>query len=101
MNANYTPGPWSVFGADTIIGPSGNVVAECCGYSNKAEDAAQRAQGGRESNAVLIAAAPTMLEALALAEATIERLNRHDSANGTLDVIRAAIASATGEPVTA
>ena len=34
------------------------------------------------------------LEALQLAEATIERLNRHNSANGTLDVVRAAIAKA-------
>ena len=38
---------------------------------------------------------PTLLEALLLAEATIERLNRHDSANGTLEVLRAAIALAT------
>jgi len=32
-----------------------------------------------------------MLAALEMAEATIERLNRHNSANGTLDVIRKAI----------
>ena len=37
---------------------------------------------------------PTLLEALQLAEATIERLNRHGSADGTLDVIRTAIALA-------
>ena len=37
--------------------------------------------------------APTLLEVLLLAEATIERLNRHDSANGTLDVLRVAITS--------
>ena len=35
---------------------------------------------------------PEMVRALSVAEATIERLNRHNSANGTLDVIRAAIA---------
>jgi hypothetical protein len=45
-------------------------------------------------NARLIAAAPELLEACALAVATIERLNRHDSANGTLDVLRAALARA-------
>lgn len=39
----------------------------------------------------------TMIEALEVAEATIERLNRHNSANGTLDVIRAAIAKAKGD----
>lgn len=42
-------------------------------------------------DARLIAKAPAMREALELAEATIARLNRHDSANGTLDVIRAAL----------
>jgi len=36
-------------------------------------------------------APPTTLEVLRLAEATLERLNRHDSANGTLDVVRAKI----------
>ena len=35
-----------------------------------------------------------LLEACNLAIATVERLNRHNSANGTLDVLRAAIAKA-------
>lgn len=39
-------------------------------------------------------AAPDMLNALELAEVTIKRLAKTDSANGTLDVIRAAIAKA-------
>lgn len=38
-----------------------------------------------------VEALPQLVEALELAEATIERLNRHDSANGTLDVVRAAL----------
>lgn len=37
-----------------------------------------------------------LLEACELAEATVERLNRHSSANGTLDVLRAAIHEARG-----
>lgn len=43
-------------------------------------------------------AAPEMLEALELAEATIERVNPkvHNSCGGTLEVIRAAIAKAKG-----
>ena len=47
-------------------------------------------------------AAPELLEALQLAQATIERLKPHthgpfSSVDGTLDVIRAAIAKATEE----
>src|SRR5579872_1556158 len=34
---------------------------------------------------------PAITNALELSEATIKRLNRHDSANGTLDVINAAL----------
>ena len=50
-----------------------------------------------EANARLISQAPALLNALEVAEATINRLERHapGSANGTLDVIRAAIAEAT------
>ncbi len=64
MNQQHTPGPWRVSESDTVVGPSGNVVAECCGYSVQATDAAQRKQGGREANARLIAAAPDLLAAL-------------------------------------
>lgn len=56
----------------------------------------------RESR--LMQAAPAMLEALRLAEATIERLHPStpfDSTQGTRDVIRAAIAAATREEVSA
>ena len=44
-------------------------------------------------------AAPEMLEALELAQATIERVNPkvHNSCSGTLDVIRAVIAKAGGK----
>lgn len=45
----------------------------------------------------VIAAAPDMLNALLVAEATIKRLDKHGSAVGTLDVIRAAIVKAQGE----
>lgn len=60
----FTPGPWSVRDGDTVVGPLGNVVAECCGYSVLATDAAQRKQGGREANAALLAAAPDLYAAL-------------------------------------
>lgn len=58
------------------------------------------AVAGNEANARLLAAAPDLLEALRLALATIERLKppqAFDSTQGTRDVIRAAIAKATGE----
>ena len=60
----HTPGPWVVKDRDTVVGPQGNVVAECCGYSVQATDKDQVRQGGREANAHLIAAAPAMYEAL-------------------------------------
>lgn len=52
-------------------------------------------------HARLIASAPALLEALTLAQATIERLAHRDrngfsSVNGTLDVVERAIAAATG-----
>jgi len=62
METKHTPGPWSATN-DTVKGPSGNIVAECMGYSVKATAPEQRAQGGREANAHLIAAAPELLEA--------------------------------------
>jgi hypothetical protein len=48
------------------------------------------------ARARMIVAAPAMLEALELAQATVERLVRHapGSATGTLDVVRNAIALA-------
>jgi len=39
----------------------------------------------------------TVVEALSLAQATIERLNRHGSANGTLDVLRAVLKREAGK----
>ena len=60
----HTPGPWTVKGEDTVVGPQGNTIAECCGYSIRATDKDQIRQGGREANATLIAAAPAMYEAL-------------------------------------
>lgn len=66
MSGKHTPGPWTVRDDDTVVGPKGNVVAECCGYSVKAEGMEQKAQGGREANANLIAAAPELLEAVKL-----------------------------------
>ena len=79
----HTPGPWRWEPSHhSVVQPNGDNVL--VGPSYKA-------------NARLIAAAPDLLEAAELARATVERLNRHGSANGTLDVLSAAIAKATGE----
>jgi len=82
-----TPGPWEVDG-DTIKGPRGNTIAECCGYSVKAEDPAQKAQGGREANAKLIAAAPELAQAL---KAIIAALTQPVQTSGNQDPATCAI----------
>ena len=91
--AQHTPGPWRAVGTD-VFAPSKR-VAQC-------DDRLDiHFRGEALANARLFAAAPDLLEAAELAEATIERLQggarAFSSANGTLDVLRAAIARAKGE----
>jgi hypothetical protein len=103
MNTKHTPGPWHIGSGGVIFAdhndqPDAVTVAniperlstEMSHYANNA---------AAMSNARLIAAAPDLLNALGIAVATIQRLERHapGSQNGTLDVARAAIAKATGE----
>lgn len=104
--SEHTPGPWQwtsdghpiidlarfrspgYYNNPELHGPNGEDIITCGEYTvhNKVEDAR------------LIAAAPELLNALEMAEATIVRLERHapGSAQGTLDVVRAAIAKAEG-----
>ena len=93
----HAPGPWRVGGDDasTVIGETGNVVAECCGYSDRATDAYQRRKGGRESNARLIAAAPELLAACTRALGFVDSMPDNDNV-GLADCLRAAIAKAEG-----
>ena len=93
--SNFTPGPWRAFTrgmGDTSIVSRSRVVAIV--DFRDAEDGLEF-----QANAQLIATAPKLLNALELAEATIVRLERHapGSANGTLDIVRAAIAEALGK----
>lgn len=102
----HTPGPWKVDGYRIHTGdeqyPAYRTIAKVnvvnFGDFWAVEETA-------EANARLIAAAPALLEALELAEATIARLTiRHgpfSSTDGTLSIARAAIALAKGEEVTA
>lgn len=81
-NSKHTPDPWIY---DAGIGEVRS--------ANGAFVATQMHNG----DGPLIAAAPELLAALELAEVTIRRLAKTDSANGTFDVIAAVIAKATGE----
>ena len=50
----HTPTPWKVQNKDDIVGPEGNLIAECAGYSDQATDSDQKRQGGREANAAFV-----------------------------------------------
>lgn len=50
-----TQGPCEVRNEDTVVGPLGNVVAECCGYKEPTGD--REKYGCRNANAVLFAGA--------------------------------------------
>lgn len=94
----HTPGPWTrKFGSDIYAGASPTetgrllfVAQPTNGFTEELEEA--------WANARLAAAAPVMLEALELAEATLERLAPGGSraTAGTRDVLRAAIAKSKG-----
>ncbi len=93
MSAKFTPGPWRVGvlrHCDVFVNTR-QVVASCP-RSREVPD------GEREANARLIAAAPELLAALELAEATLQRLapNGSRATQGTRDVARAAIEKAKG-----
>lgn len=89
MKPQFTPGPWCVNG-DSIVGPLGNTIAECFGYSVRATSADQMRQGGREANARLISSAPELLSAL-------ERLVHPMADDEDLDYAREIIAKAKGQ----
>lgn len=83
---SYTKGPWRVE-------PRGNLKARQfveAGTFRIAECLTR----DQEANARLIASAPNLVAALKLAESTLRRLQAIDGAQGTLDVIRIALAEA-------
>ena len=95
----HTPGPWHTYGLPAqarIIGPKGEAVASCRAKYRDRESA-----DTRDANAMLIAAAPDMLDAL---RGIIESLeNRYPDTGAAARIwraivgARAAIARATGE----
>lgn len=92
MNTKHTPGKWTTINLYIWTEAGDSLIA--CVAGPRDEDPESLA------NAKLIAAAPELLEALQVAQATIERLhqkhsNRCACINGTLDVIKKAITKAT------
>lgn len=106
MSTNHTPTPWATDGRWIVqdmdgrsFWPGQSFIADCV----PSESAPNRGTENTKANAELIVLAVNsrvrMFEALEMAEATIQRLQRHapGSANGTLDVIRDALKSANGK----
>ena len=98
MEAKHTPGPWKLnTDGDTGMNDSGCIldsighviVTDIYGTFKNG-----RTTGEAEANARLIAAAPEMLEALYQALARLEAAGLEDT---TTDIIKTAIAKATGE----
>lgn len=90
LQTRHTPGPWV---AHTKSPNCASVVP--IGFAWWGTPVSDETK----ANAALIAAAPSMLNALTLALATIERLKPptpYDSTQGTRDVINQAINQATG-----
>ena len=96
MDTKHTPGPWRFSeddcGQDCVLGPNGEKVVEGTCYSDLSIP--------NEYDAILIAAAPELLEALA---DMVDMFERHidgrpgpDDAGQRWDAARAAIAKATG-----
>lgn len=92
----HTPGPWKIDDSGSMIETEHpvNLRGE---YEHICDFRPDLAGNINEANARLIAASPTLYDALEMAQATIERLQRHapGSADGTLDVIRKALTKAT------
>ena len=92
----FTPGPWEV-------APDGNVISKRAGVIERIAVSIFCSKERRKANAQLIAAAPTMLDALELALDLINELATStqigylsDDECKKRDVIRAAIRAAKG-----
>lgn len=112
METKHTKTPWKVTEDSTIIGSvTRNVIAECCGYSDKASNGDYASiiekQGTREANAAFIVRAVNAHDDLVAAleaavryvddvsEATIFGDNDHADYD-LLDELRTALAKAKG-----
>lgn len=92
LTTKHTPGPWNF---EQVEGDYVHVITNEDGVLAEAfSETVGHIQA--VANARLMCAAPMLLEALTLAKATIERLQRHapNTAKGTIDVIELAISTA-------
>lgn len=100
MKTLFTPGPWDAHNSNNRDYIDIDAGIRICSLSLEAARECEPPIPDAEiwANAALIAASPAMFAALEIARATIERLDANakaKSAQGTLDVINAALASAT------
>lgn len=92
----HTPGPWHVH-----EGASDGCLVATTAYGDKVISGEFSVSGESEANARLIAAAPSLLEALVIAEGFIREIcsiHKLPEPTATGARLRAAIARATGEP---
>ena len=95
---SHTPTPWKVKYDEQIVGPKGNVIASCLGYSKKAKDPAQQAQGAREDNAALIIRAVNAHEAMKAAlKEVLPLVEQWEGKDIAYDTITKALALAEGK----
>ena len=96
MSTAHTPGPW--FFRKEVT--RGQFVTDCVIRDENSTNGSYLAKVGpcnSEANAQLIAAAPDLLNALQIAEATIQRIapDGERATQGTRDVITSALAKVT------
>ena len=96
LMSEYTKGTLTVEDFDGEGGIAITMDGYDCFHAVYPEGHGEVEQNDRWNLATLMVAAPDMYEALQLATATIERLNRNNSADGTLHVLAAALAKAEG-----
>lgn len=95
METKHTPGPWHASNSGPDSHNQALIISEATG--------ANVAVAYAREDMSLIAAAPDLLEALELAQTTIQRIepdHTHgpfSTVRGTLDAIRTALAKARGE----
>jgi len=90
--SKHTPGPWTHEGQGDITGVENDTENGCVGPVDVCSVYLRTVDGRHQANARLIAAAPTMLDALIECVGSLEMANFTEE----LAVVNAAIAKATG-----